>query len=146
MNTKPIPRGEFKDIQSALMRAGMPEDPCGRCGCRRKDHFPTPTFSFAKSGGSSGKSHELPCLAPTCCVCHFCFCFCVAFVEPFAGQKYMQCIYEHEPGVQRPALEQELAGEVIAYTVYNHEEQTVRVEAAKPKRTKKPNDEPRLFA
>jgi len=31
----------------------------------RIGHLPPPTYSFAKSGGSSGKSHEIPVQAPT---------------------------------------------------------------------------------
>jgi hypothetical protein len=68
---KPIPRGEFADAQNALMRAGAPEDPCGRCGCARKVHRPDSSYSYAKSGGSSGKSHQIPVLAPTCCACKY---------------------------------------------------------------------------
>jgi hypothetical protein len=186
MTAKPIPRGEFADIQNALMRAGSPEDPCGRCGCRRKHHLPTRTFSYATSGASSGKSHELPTLAPTCCNCKFCFCFCVGFVEPFAGQRFAQCIYE--PGEVFDAI-RKTEGDILAALAVPEEMLSGEAESnrascesscprcgsraidgicqnygcehvghfepgpgpapvtAKPKRTKKPNDEqPRLFA
>lgn len=85
---------EFREAQRLLRTRGNPDDPCGRCGCKRIFHLPTRTYSFAKSGGSSGKSHEIPTLAPTCCDCEFCFCFCVAFVEPFPGQPFELCLFD----------------------------------------------------
>jgi hypothetical protein len=87
---------QFEAQQAAMMRAGDPDTPCGRCGCRRDRHLPGRTFSHATSGASSGKSHEVPVLAPTCCVCKYCFCFCTAFVEPFEGQPWLACIYDPE--------------------------------------------------
>ncbi len=86
-----ITAAEFRAAQRRLRAQGNPEDPCGRCGCQRIGHLPPPTYSFAKSGGSSGKSHEIPVQAPTCCSCKYCFCFCVAFVEPFTNQPFRIC-------------------------------------------------------
>ncbi len=91
-----LSKEEFAAQQASLKAAGHPDDPCHRCGCRRKHHRPPPTFSYAKSGGSSGKSREIPVLAPTCCHCPFCFCSCVAFVEPEWGQKWEACLYESD--------------------------------------------------
>jgi hypothetical protein len=85
---KPPSSGETSQTEKLLT------DPCGRCGCSRAGHQPGKTYSYAKSGGSSGKSHEIPILARTCCVCKFCFCFCTAFVEPFKGQKFLKCVYD----------------------------------------------------
>jgi len=87
---------EFAGQQEELMRRGKPQDPCGYCGCTRGEHHPKPTFSYAKSGGSSGKSVELNVLAPTSCDCHFCICACIAFAEPYEGQPHMRCLYAHE--------------------------------------------------
>lgn len=84
----------FQQQQETLTASGAPEDPCGECGCRRKYHLPKPTFSYAKSGGSSGRSIELNCLAPTSCECKYCLCACVAFIEPFEGQRSLRCVYE----------------------------------------------------
>lgn len=84
----------FAEAQARLKKAGKAEDPCGRCGCRRDGHMPKPTYSYAKSGGSSGKSVEVPVLAPTSCDCKFCTCSCVEFVEPFSGQKFLRCTVE----------------------------------------------------
>ena len=75
------------------MARGKPDDPCGRCGCSRDAHLPKPTFSYAKSGGSSGKAIEIPVLAPTSCDCPYCICSCVEFVEPHRGQPYWGCPY-----------------------------------------------------
>jgi hypothetical protein len=86
----------FQEQQKTLAARGAPEDPCGECGCRRKYHLPKPTFSYAKSGGSSGRSIELNCLAPTSCECKYCLCACVAFIEPFEGQRSARCVYEPE--------------------------------------------------
>jgi hypothetical protein len=80
--------------ESELMKIGSPGDACGRCGCKRKSHKNKETFSYSKSGGSSGRSVELPITARTSCDCHFCICFCVAFIEPFKGQPYTRCVYE----------------------------------------------------
>jgi len=85
---------QFEQAQKELMARGSPDDPCGHCGCRRKYHRPTKTFSYAKSGGSSGKSVELNVLAPTCCECKYCFDDCVAFVEPYKGQRSLRCTFE----------------------------------------------------
>lgn len=171
MKTKPIPRGEFNDAQNALMRRGSTEDPCGRCGCRRKHHLPKPTFSYATSGASSGKSHELPTLAPTCCECKLCFCFCVGFVEPFAGQPFAKCVYEPSTDIAQPdrapglypgntgsspvvgSVCSRCGSRVIDGICQNYGCEREQVTEPKPapeaakKRTKKPNDEqPRLFA
>jgi hypothetical protein len=146
MTPTPIPRGEFQDAQSALMRAGMPSDPCGRCGCRRKHHFPKPTFSFSKSGGSSGKSRELPVLAPTSCDCPFCICSCVGFVEPFAGQKFERCVYEPSAEVEVVAADRDESTEPDLTQVVKPNSM---LDDARPRspRKQKPNDEqPRLFA
>ena len=83
---------QFREAQRRLMSRGKFEDPCGRCGCKRLTHLPDRTFSYAKSGGSSGKSHEVPVQAPTCCECKYCLCFCVGFVEPFIGQPFLMCL------------------------------------------------------
>ena len=88
----------FAIAQEAMMVAGDPADPCGRCGCRRDGHLPKPAFSYAKSGGSSGKSIELPVLAPTSCDCEHCICSCVAWVEPYYGQPHWRCVYEPVTG------------------------------------------------
>jgi hypothetical protein len=104
---------EFKAIQAALLRAGAPTDACGRCGCPRAErsvdgrswaggHLPKPTFSYAKSGSSSGRSRELPVLAPTSCDCSCCICFCTGWVEPFAGQPFLRCTYARD-GARAPA-------------------------------------------
>jgi hypothetical protein len=87
---------EFKGQQAQLMRSGKPEDPCGDCGCRRDSHLPKKTFSYAKSGGSSGKSIEVAVLAPTSCDCKYCICYCTGFVEPFDNQKHQCCVYARE--------------------------------------------------
>jgi hypothetical protein len=89
-----LPEEVFSAAQAALKSRGSLRDPCGRCGCRRGQHLPGKTFSYSKSGGSSGKSIELPVLAPTSCDCHHCICSCVGFVEPFPGQKFQKCVYE----------------------------------------------------
>jgi len=89
-----ISRAAFDAAQLELMSQGDPMDPCGRCGCRRKGHRPGRSFSFAKTGASSGNSHEIPVRAPTSCDCPFCICSCVGFVEPFPGQKYLACTAE----------------------------------------------------
>lgn len=91
-----ITAAEFRAAQRRLRAQGNPEDPCGRCGCTRIGHLPPPTYSFAKSGGSSGKSHEIPVQAATCCDCKYCFCFCVAFVEPFLNQPLRICPCDHK--------------------------------------------------
>src|SRR5271154_6831073 len=64
---KPLSLEKFKEAQAFLISNGRANDPCGKCGCRRDMLLPTPTFSYAKTGGSSGKSRELPVLAPTSC-------------------------------------------------------------------------------
>jgi hypothetical protein len=108
-----IPPAEFKAAQAALLRAGKPEDACGRCGCPRAErsldgrswaggHLPKPTFSHAKSGSSSGRSKELPVLAPTSCDCSCCICFCTGWIEPFAGQPFLRCTYTRD-GARAPA-------------------------------------------
>jgi hypothetical protein len=97
MPIKALTRAEFEAAQEALMSRGKPADPCGACGCARKSHKAKSTFSYAKSGASSGKSVLIPTLAPTCCECPHCFCFCTTFVEPFAGQKFLRCVYEPVP-------------------------------------------------
>ena len=86
-----ITAADFREAQRLLRSRGNPEDPCGRCGCKRIGHLPGRTYSYAKSGGSSGKSREIPVLAPTCCDCEFCFCFCVAFLEPSTNQPFSIC-------------------------------------------------------
>lgn len=89
----------FKEAQDRLRAAGKPEDPCGRCGCRRDGHLPGKTFSYAKSGGSSGNSKEIPVLAPWSCDCKYCLCFCVEFIEPFEGQPFVVCSCAPKPKV-----------------------------------------------
>lgn len=150
MKTKPIPRGEFNDAQNALMRRGSPEDHCGRCGCRREHHLPKTTYSYFGVH---------PVVVPTCCDCPFCFCDCLAFVEPFAGQPFAMCVYEPRPkpaalapasgqyeylDVDTAASNRDGAAETAGTErVLN----TVGAPSRSPKRTKKPNDEqPRLFA
>ena len=83
---------QFREAQRILLSRGNPEDPCGRCGCKRGTHLPPRTYSYAKTGASSGKSHEIPVQAPTCCECKFCFCFCVGFIEPFPNQPFRICV------------------------------------------------------
>lgn len=73
--SRALTRIEFKAAQSALMRAGNPEDACGRCGCRRRYHLPAQASSQA----------------PTSCECKHCLCFCVEFMEPFPGQPRERC-------------------------------------------------------
>jgi len=89
-----ITAAEFREAQALLMSRGHSEDSCGRCGCKRKFHLPNRTYSYAKTGGSSGKSHEILVLAPISCDCKFCFCFCVAFVEPFPTQPFRFCVFD----------------------------------------------------
>lgn len=91
-----IPPEVFRAAQQALRQAGHLDDPCGRCGCMRRYHLPHITFSYAKTGGSSGRSREIPVLAPTSCDCKWCLCSCVAFVEPEWEQAGMRCVYEPE--------------------------------------------------
>jgi hypothetical protein len=55
-----ITAAEFRAAQRRLRAQGNPQDPCGRCGCMRNGHLPPPTYSFAKSGGSSGKVSRDP--------------------------------------------------------------------------------------
>lgn len=85
---------KFAALQKALRQAGQPGDPCAACGCRRDAHLPKPTFSYAKSGGSSGRSVEIPVLAPTSCDCPHCICSCVAYREPEYGQRHWECVYQ----------------------------------------------------
>jgi hypothetical protein len=81
---------EFAAAQKALMARGAPEDPCADCGEPRKYHLPPRVYSFAKTGGSSGNSHNVHVLAPTCCHSPNGFFSCVAFREkddpPVRGQ------------------------------------------------------------
>jgi len=42
------------------------EEICARCGDDGSYHRPPKTYSYAKTGGSSGKSHEVPITARTC--------------------------------------------------------------------------------
>lgn len=109
---KPLPRIEFKGAQSALMQRGTPEQGCGACGCRREHHLPPPTFSYAKSGGSSGGSVELPCIAPTSCSCPYCLCCCTHFVEPFEGQPFLKCTYEPAPKPSASAFTEKVKAEM----------------------------------
>ena len=75
----------------------LPSDPCGRCGCERRFHNPPKSYSYAKTGSSSGKSHMIEIKARTCCdSCPHCFCFCIAWIEPFKGQPFQRCYYETE--------------------------------------------------
>jgi hypothetical protein len=39
---------------------------CARCGFPGSHHRPGKSFSYAKTGASSGKSHEIPITARTC--------------------------------------------------------------------------------
>lgn len=81
-------------------------DPCGRCGCERRFHNPPKSYSYAKTGSSSGKSHMIEIKARTCCdSCPHCFCFCIAWIEPFEGQPYKECVYARHnlPEVQYTA-------------------------------------------
>lgn len=72
-------------------------DPCGRCGCQRQYHNPPDSYTSAKSGYTSGKAVAHKVWAPTCCdSCPFCLCFCTGFLEPFKGQRYLRCVYEHD--------------------------------------------------
>jgi hypothetical protein len=72
-------------------------DHCGRCGCERRFHNPPASYSYAKTGASSGRAHQIKILARTCCDnCPHCFCFCTAWVEPYEGQPYVRCVYETE--------------------------------------------------
>lgn len=98
--SKPLPKINSDRLSKTVSQCEssrtekLPTDPCGRCGCIRKAHEPPKTFSYAKTGASSGKSHELPITARTCCwECKFCMCSCVAWVEPFEGQRFTRCVY-----------------------------------------------------
>ena len=42
------------------------EEVCARCGEDGGHHRPPMTFSYAKTGASSGHSHEVPITARTC--------------------------------------------------------------------------------
>jgi hypothetical protein len=53
---------------------------CARCGHPDTDHQPPKSFGYAKTGGSSGKSHEVPIQARACCWSNP-MCTCVEFVE-----------------------------------------------------------------
>ena len=79
------------ETQDEMMKAGSPDTKCGRCGCIRKHHQNKKTFSYAKSGGSSGKSREILIRAITSCECPFCLCFCIGFIEPV--QEINPCFY-----------------------------------------------------
>lgn len=94
--TSQTKRSLIEPSEADLMKNGSPDDPCGRCGCRRVDHKNGKTFSYTHaSGGSSGKSRELPITARTSCnSCKYCICSCTAFVEPFDGQPFQRCVYE----------------------------------------------------
>jgi hypothetical protein len=47
--------------------AGFEDDErCARCKSKGSYHRPPKTFSYAKTGGSSGKSKEIPITARTC--------------------------------------------------------------------------------
>ena len=84
---------EFKGYQKTLMQFGAPEDPCGRCGCQRKHHLPGYMHTNFK-WRIGQKDDVVPTCAPTSCDCKYCICSCVAFVEPFEGQKFLHCIYD----------------------------------------------------
>jgi hypothetical protein len=103
-----ISNAQFREVQRLLRVLGNPDDPCGRCGCKRVYHLPARTFSYAKSGGSSGKSREISVQAPTSCDCKFCFCFCVAFVEPFPAQPFRFCLYDPQHQEDTSGEEKEL--------------------------------------
>jgi hypothetical protein len=78
----------------------LPIDPCGRCGCQRKHHNPPTSYTKSKFRihGMVGTWNDMiKVQAPTCCdSCPHCFCFCIAFVEPFPGQPFTRCHYENE--------------------------------------------------
>jgi hypothetical protein len=42
------------------------EEICARCGFPGSHHRPPKTFGYAKTGASSGNSHEVPITARTC--------------------------------------------------------------------------------
>lgn len=73
-----------------------PNRPCGRCGCQFRYHNP-PKSSPSHRGSAWGNSYQRQTLAMTCCdSCPHCFCFCVAFIEPFIGMPFERCVYETE--------------------------------------------------
>lgn len=74
----------------------QPTDNCGRCGCERRFHNPPKSFTSSKFRiGQTG--HQVKVLNMTACSsCPHCFCFCIAFVEPFDGQRFLRCLYEAE--------------------------------------------------
>jgi hypothetical protein len=78
------------------MAEKLPTDPCGYCGCMRKYHNPPKAYTSSKFRiGLTGTMIKV--LAPTCCdSCPHCICSCVAFVEPFEGQKRLHCVHETE--------------------------------------------------
>lgn len=91
---------KFAAAQKALMARGGPDDPCAACGCKRKHHLPPRTYSYAKTGGSSGNSHNVYVLAPTCCHSPESFCSCVAFREkddPSVRGVYLKAADFREP-------------------------------------------------
>lgn len=53
-------------------------DRCERCHQERADHLPGATYSYGKSGFSSGGTHESPVVAVTSGTLSSC----VAFIEP----------------------------------------------------------------
>lgn len=72
----------------------MPIDPCGRCGCMGKYHNPDKGYTSSKFRIGLTRTYR-SIIARTCCdSCPHCICFCVAFVEPFEGQKRTHCYYE----------------------------------------------------
>ena len=91
---------QFIAAQNALKARGNPDDPCADCGAARKHHLPNRTFSYAKTGASSGNSRELPVLAPTSCDSPNHLCACVAFREVDDARV---------PGQWNPALKKPVA-------------------------------------
>ena len=70
-------------------------DPCGYCGCMRKYHNP-PKFYFHWRD----RAGVIEVKAPTCCdSCPHCICSCVAFIEPFEGQKRTHCAHATENNI-----------------------------------------------
>jgi hypothetical protein len=95
--SKPMPPGAFEAAQAALRARGKLTDRCAYCGCERRAHFPEPTYQYAKTGASSGKSITVYVHAPTCCdKCPACLDDCTAFVEPNGKNPKMRCGYVAE--------------------------------------------------
>jgi hypothetical protein len=76
------------EFDSYLEERKLADDPCGRCGCKRKYHNPPKAYTGSKDYRNMGPNStpQIEVKAKTCCdSCPYCLCFCIGFMEPFKG-------------------------------------------------------------